>query len=139
MMPPHRMTFADHPASDSCSTPMSNYTFTFTPMFTEGLIPGQVSTPSSNPSLNAFSSTQHRHNPLRNTRKRVISKTAIKLFFMWLFSSFLSLIQPLLPYLEGQLIFIHDMASISTYFYLLSDFFLQKVMEKRQKSKCLGS
>ena len=66
----------------------------------------------------------------------LISKTAIKLFFMWLFSSFLSLIQPLLPYLEDRLIFIHDMASISMYFYLFSDFFFQKVMEKRQKTKC---
>ena len=56
----------------------------------------------------------------------IISKMAIKLFFTWLFASFPSLIQHLLPYLEGQLIFIHDMASISTYFSLFPAFSYEK-------------
>ena len=63
-----------------------------------------------------------------------ISKTAIKLFFTLLFSSFPSLIQPLLPYLDGQLIFIHDMASISMYFYLFFTFSYGKASKKGQKS-----
>ena len=53
---------------------------------------------------------------------------------MWLFTSFHSLIRHLLPYLEAQLLFIHDMASISTYFSLFFTFSYGKASKKVQKS-----
>ena len=55
-------------------------------------------------------------------------------FCTWLIASFPLLIRCLLPYLEAWLLFIHDMASISTYFSLFSTFSYRKALEKAQKS-----
>ena len=78
---------------------------------------------------------KNRSKPSINLIKDLSSATRQTTYFCtWLIASFPSLIRRLLPYLEARLLFIHDMASISTYFSLFSTFSYGKAVEKAQKS-----